>query len=82
MLRGFAVSALVHSIACNQKKLFPCSVLLSGEYGLDDICIGVPVILGHNGVEKIVDVDLNQEEKDKLRISAQGVIKTNKLLQN
>ena len=79
---GAAVSALVHSIACNQKKLFPCSVLLSGEYGLDDICIGVPVILGHNGVEKIVDLDLNQEEKDKLHISAQGVIKTNKLLQN
>ena len=47
---GAAVSSLVQAIACDQKKLFPCSVLLDGEYGLSDICIGVPVILGKNGI--------------------------------
>ncbi len=53
---GAAVSGLVQAIACDQKKMFPCSTLLDGEYGLSDLCIGVPVILGKNGIEKIVDV--------------------------
>ena len=52
---GAAVSSLVHAIACNQKKMFPCSVMLEGEYGLNDICLGVPVILGKNGIEKILE---------------------------
>ncbi|NER10611.1 malate dehydrogenase (NAD) [Muriicola jejuensis] len=78
---GAAVSALVQAIACDQKKLFPCSVLLNGEYDLKDICIGVPVILGRNGIEKIVKVDLDQAEKDKMQESAEGVRKTNSLLQ-
>ncbi|MDG1719314.1 MAG: malate dehydrogenase, partial [Flavobacteriales bacterium] len=56
---GAAVSSLVQSIACDQKKMFPCSTLLDGEYGLSDLCIGVPVILGRNGIEKIVEIDLN-----------------------
>ena len=47
---GAAVSALVQSIVCDQKKLTPCSALLNGEYGLSDLCIGVPVILGKNGI--------------------------------
>ncbi|MDX1316617.1 MAG: malate dehydrogenase, partial [Xanthomarina gelatinilytica] len=46
---GAAVSSLVHAIACDQKKMFPCSVYLEGEYGMNDICIGVPVILGRKG---------------------------------
>src|SRR5690606_24273813 len=50
---GAAVSGLVQAIACDQKKMFPCSVFLDGEYGLKDICFGVPVILGKNGIEKI-----------------------------
>ncbi len=78
---GAAVSALVQAIACDQKKLFPCSVLLNGEYDLKDICIGVPVILGRNGIEKIVKIDLDQAEKDKMQESAEGVRKTNSLLQ-
>ena len=45
---GAAVSALVHSVACDKRKIFPCSVMLDGEYGLDDLCIGVPVVLGKN----------------------------------
>ncbi|MBT8281721.1 MAG: malate dehydrogenase [Muriicola sp.] len=78
---GAAVSGLVQAIACDLKKLFPCSTMLNGEYDLDDICIGVPVILGKNGIEKIVKIDLNQAEKDKMQASAEGVRKTNGLLQ-
>lgn len=77
---GAAVSSLVQAIACDQKKLFPCSVLLDGEYGLSDICIGVPVILGKNGIEEIVAIPLSDAEKDKLQESAKGVRATNDLL--
>ena len=77
---GAAVSALVHSISCDQNKMFPCSVMLDGEYGLTDLCIGVPVILGRNGVKKIVELDLNDLEIQKLNESAEGVKKTNDLL--
>lgn len=79
---GAAVSSLVHSIACNQKKMFTCSTLLSGEYALNDLCIGVPVILGKKGIESIVEVELNESELIKLRASAEGVVKTNLLLNN
>ena len=78
---GAAVSSLVHSIACDQKKMFPCSVMLDGEYGLSDLCIGVPIILGRNGVEKIVELDLNNAEMQKLNESSEGVKKTNGLLE-
>ena len=77
---GAAVSSLVQSIACDQHKMFPCSALLEGEYGMSDLCIGVPVILGKNGIEKIVEIDLNDEEKSKLAESAAGVKATNDLL--
>ncbi len=77
---GAAVSALVQAIACDQKKMFPCSALLDGEYGLSDICIGVPVILGKNGIEKIVEIELDDAEKAKMKESAEGVKKVNALL--
>jgi malate dehydrogenase len=77
---GAAVSSLVHSIACDQHKMFPCSAMLNGEYGLNDLCIGVPVILGKNGIERIVEIDLNDTEKEKLNDSAEGVRATNDLL--
>ena len=77
---GAAVSAIVQAIACDQKKMFPCSTLLEGEYGLNDICIGVPVIIGRNGIEEIVEIDLDDAEKAKLQESAAGVSKTNGLL--
>ena len=77
---GAAVSGLVQAIACDQKKIFPCSVLLDGEYGLRDLCIGVPVILGSNGIEKIVDIKLSASEMTHLQTSAEGVKKTNGLL--
>ena len=79
---GAAVSALVESIVCNQQKTFPCSTFLDGEFGLSDLCIGVPVILGKDGIEKIIEIDLNKTELNKLRISANGVIATNTLLNN
>ncbi|MFO7720553.1 MAG: malate dehydrogenase [Gillisia sp.] len=78
---GAAVSSLVHAIACDQHKMFPCSVMLEGEYGLNDICIGVPVILGKNGIESIVEIELNDAEKAKIKESAEGVKNTNDLLE-
>lgn len=78
---GAAVSGLVQAIACDQKKMFPCSALLEGEYGLDDISIGVPVILGKDGIEKIVEIELSEAEKNKLQESAAAVKKTNGLLE-
>lgn len=78
---GAAVSELVKTIALDSKKIFPCSTLLDGEYGLNDLCIGVPVVLGKNGIEKIVSISLTEEEKNKLKESAEGVKKTNGLLE-
>ncbi len=77
---GAAVSGLVQAIACDQKKMFPCSTLLEGEYGLNDLCIGVPVILGKNGIEKVVQIELSEGEKAHMNESAVGVSKTNGLL--
>ncbi|NCO63650.1 MAG: malate dehydrogenase [Flavobacteriales bacterium] len=78
---GAAVSSMVQAIACDQKKMFPCSVMLEGEYGLKDICLGVPVILGKNGIESIVAIDLNQAEKDNMITSAEAVKNVNDLLE-
>lgn len=61
--------------------MFPCSVLLGGEYGLNDISIGVPVILGKNGIEEIVEIELTDAEKNKMQESAEAVKKTNDLLE-
>ncbi len=77
---GAAVSSLVQSIACNQKKVFPCSVMLNGEYGLKDLCIGVPIVLGKNGIENIIELKLNSDEMKNLGESAEGVRLTNSLL--
>lgn len=77
---GAAVSTLVQSIVCDQKKMIPCSVYLEGEYGLNDLCIGVPVVLGKNGVEEIIEIDLNEAEKAKLAESAEAVKNVNSVL--
>jgi malate dehydrogenase len=77
---GAAVSALVQSIACDQHRMFTCSSMLEGEYGLNDLCIGVPVILGKNGIEKIVEFELSDDELEQLNSSADGVKATNNLL--
>ncbi|MFY9242904.1 MAG: malate dehydrogenase [Polaribacter sp.] len=78
---GAAVSGLVQAIACDQKKIFPCSVLVEGEYGLNDLCIGVPVVLGKNGIESIVKINLSDAEKAQMKASAEGVSATNALLE-
>jgi len=77
---GAAVSGLVQAIACDQKKIYPCSALLEGEYGLNDICLGVPVVLGKNGIEKIVSIELSEDEMAKVADSAEGVAAVNALL--
>ena len=77
---GAAVSGLVQAIACDQRKIFPCSTLIDGEYGLHDLCIGVPVVLGKKGIEKIVEIQLSDAEKAHLKESSEGVTKTNGLL--
>jgi malate dehydrogenase len=77
---GAAVSALVQSIVCDQKKMMPCCVALDGEYGESDICIGVPVILGKSGWEKIVNLDLNDAEKAEFAKSADAVRNMNAAL--
>ena len=64
---GAAGAFVVESIIHDQKKMIPCSVLLEGEYGESDLCIGVPVILGKNGIEKIVELDLSADEKAKFK---------------
>lgn len=77
---GAAVASMVHAIATDSNKMFPCSCLLDGEYGLKDICIGVPALLGKNGIEKIVEINLSDAEKENLNTSAEAVRKTNGLL--
>lgn len=74
---GAAVSGMVQAIACDTKKIFPCSTLLDGEYGLSDLCIGVPVVLGKNGIEKIVEINLSDAEKAHLASSAEAVKNNN-----
>jgi malate dehydrogenase len=70
---GASVAYLVDSILNNQNKMIACSVLLEGEYGQTDICLGVPCIIGKNGVEEIVDVKLNDAEKATFAKSADAV---------
>lgn len=77
---GAAGAYVVESILHNQMKMIPCSVALDGEYGESDICIGVPVILGRNGIEKIVELPLNEDEKAKFKASADAVRSTNAAL--
>ena len=77
---GASVAFLVDSILNDYKRMIPCSVLLEGEYGLKDLCIGVPCIIGANGIESIVDVDLNAEEQALLNASAQKVMAMNEAL--
>lgn len=77
---GAAGAALVESIVRDEKKLFTCCVSLDGEYGQKDICIGVPVIIGKNGWEKIIDYKLNPEEQAAFNKSADAVRSMNEVL--
>ncbi|MBI1305491.1 MAG: malate dehydrogenase [Bacteroidetes bacterium] len=77
---GAAVASLVESLVFDQKRLFPCSVYLEGEYGQSGLCMGVPVILGKNGWEKIVDVNLNEDEQALFNKSADAVRNMNAVI--
>ncbi|MDR2222972.1 MAG: malate dehydrogenase [Flavobacteriaceae bacterium] len=74
---GAAIAAMVDSILNDRKRLMPCSVLLEGEYGQNNVCIGVPCIIGKQGVEAIVDLQLNGTEMAKFNASADAVRATN-----
>jgi malate dehydrogenase len=77
---GAAGAALVEAIVRDEKKLFTCCVSLEGDYGQSDICLGVPVIIGKNGWEKIVDYKLNEEEQTAFNKSADAVRSMNSVL--
>lgn len=77
---GAAGAALVEAIVRDEKKLFSCCVSLNGEYGQRDICLGVPVVIGKNGWEKIVDYDLNADEQAAFDKSAAAVRSMNDVL--
>lgn len=79
---GASVSYLVASLLHDQNRMIPCSVYLEGEYGESDICIGVPCIIGKNGVESIVDVKLNNAEQEKFQKSAAAVRTMNDALKD
>jgi len=77
---GAAGAALVESIVRDEKKLFTCCVSLNGEYGQSDICLGVPVVIGKNGWEKIVEMDLSADEQAAFNKSADAVRNMNDVL--
>lgn len=70
---GAAAAQMVEAIVRDQKRIFPCCVWLQGEYGMNDIYLGVPVKLGKNGIEEIIELDLNDDEKALLEGSANAV---------
>lgn len=83
---GAAAAQMVEAILLDQNRIFPCAVRLDGEYGINDLFLGVPVKLGHGGIKEIIEVDLNDEEEDLLRSSEQAVRSTldefKKLMEN
>jgi len=74
---GSSVAYLVKSILSDSKELLPCSVMLNGEYNFEDLCIGVPCIIGANGLEEIIEINLNDINKEKFQKSVEAVKSTN-----
>jgi len=77
---GAAAAQMVEAIIRDQKRVFPCCTLLNGEYGLKDVYLGVPVILGKNGIERVIEMDLDKEETENLQVSASAVKDVMKVL--
>jgi len=77
---GASVSYLVNAIVNDTKEVLPCSVLLEGEYGNEDLCIGVPVKIGKNGFEEVVQLDLNNKDLEMFQNSVSAVKETNSAL--
>ncbi len=70
---GAAAAQMVSAIVRDEKRIFPCCTFLDGEYGIHDLCVGVPVVLGANGIEKIIELQLTEDEKALLNSSAAAV---------
>lgn len=79
---GAAAAQMVEAILKNQRRVFPVCIKLEGEYGIDDCYLGVPVILGKNGVEKVLELDLNEDEKSLLEVSRGHVKEVMAVLDN
>ena len=79
---GAAAAQMVEAIVRDQKRIFPVCALLNGEYGMKDIYLGVPVILGKNGIERIIELDLNEDEMNLLKDSANSVKDVMNVLDN
>jgi malate dehydrogenase len=77
---GAAAASVVEAILGDQKRIIPCGAYLEGEYGQEDIMIGVPVVIGRKGIEKIVKIDLTKEEQAQFEASAAAVRKVNQIL--
>lgn len=70
---GRAIAVMVEAMLDDSHIVMPSSVMLDGEYGYKDVCVGVPVVLGSNGVEKIIELDLDEETKEKFKISVNSI---------
>ena len=79
---GAAAAQMVEAIIKDQKRIFPVCIKLEGEYGIDDCYLGVPVILGSNGIEKVIELNLNQHEKKLLEKSRKHVKEVMSVLEN
>ena len=79
---GAAAAQMVEAIVRDQRRVFPVCAWLEGEYGMNDIYLGVPVILGKNGIEKIIELDLNDAERQLLNESAEAVRNVMSVLDN
>ena len=79
---GAAAAQMVEAIIRDQKRVFPVCAMLNGEYGMKDIYLGVPVVLGKNGIERIIEVQLDEEEKELLATSAKAVRSVMDVLDN
>ena len=79
---GAAAAQMVESIIRDQKRIFPVCAWLTGEYGLKDIYLGVPVVLGKNGIEKIIELKLNEDEMKLVNESAKAVKEVMSVLDN
>ena len=79
---GAAVCEMVESVICDQRRVFPACAYLKGEYGYNDIYLGVPVIIGKNGVEKVIQLELDEDDKERFEISQQEVNNTLELMKS
>jgi len=77
---GTAAAQMVESILKDQKRIFPCCTMMEGQYGLSDVCVGAPVQLGLNGIEKVIELQLTADEKALLHESANAVRAMNKVI--